>query len=338
MKKIVRKLFTHNRPVPLIKPKFNNLHFTHSISTFGKKNKKKVFYVINRPKGSGFFSNFFFVLNHIKYSLDMGFHPIVDMKNFSTIYNEVSGKYKNLNLWDIFFHNTSKVKLHDVYKSNNVIFSSNKFPENTFFSDWNKRNLKKISDKYIKIKNEFQTKKKMYIKQNFKGKILGVHFRGTSYKTARNHSLQPNEKIMIELINNLLSKYKYKKIFLITEERKYLDSLKKNFGDKLIFYKNSYRSYKDDAFKVYPRKNHRYFLAEDTFVETLILSCCDGIISNTTNVEKAARFFSKKKQKIHKIFLGFNSNNKYVARYKWYLKSFLHQSIGGLKIISTKNI
>jgi len=47
---------------------------------------------------------------------------------------------------------------------------------------------------------------------------------------------------------------------------------------------------------------------------------------------------SKKKQKIHKIFLGFNSNNKYVARYKWYLKSFLHQSIGGLKIISTKNI
>ena len=109
-------------------------------------------------------------------------------------------------------------------------------------------------------------------------------------------------------------------------------------NEGLIYYKPSYRSLKDDAFKIYPRKNHRYFLAEDALVETLILSECNGIISNTTNIEKAARFLSKKKQKIHKIFLGTNSNNKYVARYKWHLKSFLPSSIGGLKILSKKNI
>ena len=71
--------------------------------------------------------------------------------------------------------------------------------------------------------------------------------------------------------------------------------MKNEFSNKLIYLKNSYRSYKDDAFKIYPRKNHRYQLAEDTLVEALILGECNGIVSNTTNIEKAARFISRKK-------------------------------------------
>ena len=100
----------------------------------------------------------------------------------------------------------------------------------------------------------------------------------------------------------------------------------------MIFY-NSHRSYKNDAFKIYPRKNHRYKLGEETLVETLILSECDGIISNTTNIEQAARFISKKKQTVHKIYLGTNSRNKYIARWLWYIKTYLPKSLGGLKII-----
>ena len=141
---------------------------------------------------------------------------------------------------------------------------------------------------------------------------------------------------MIDLINSLIKKNNYKKIFVITEEQIYLDGLKKEFKDMLIFYE-SYRSYKDDAFKNYPRKNHRYKLGEETLIETLILSECDGIISNTTNIEKAARFISQKKQKIHEIYLGTNSRNKYIARWLWYIKSFLPENMGGLKIIRSRS-
>ena len=141
---------------------------------------------------------------------------------------------------------------------------------------------------------------------------------------------------MIDLINSLIKKNNYKKIFVITEEQIYLDGLKKKFKDKLIFYE-SYRSYKDDALKKYPRKDHRYKLGEETLIETLILSECDGLISNTTNIEKAARFISQKKQKIHEIHLGTNSRNKYIARWLWYVKSFLPENMGGLKIIKIKN-
>ena len=35
---------------------------------FGEKNKNKIFYVINRSPGAGFFSNLTFVLNHMEYA------------------------------------------------------------------------------------------------------------------------------------------------------------------------------------------------------------------------------------------------------------------------------
>jgi hypothetical protein len=332
MKKIIRNIFTHNKPKIIINLKINKNNYESYLNNYGKNNKNKTFYIIKREVGSGFFSNFFFVLNHLRIAEKYNFIPAVDMKNFKTIYNEISSKYKNKNIWDLFFEK-NKFTLDEIYKSKNVIFSSNKLPSDTFLLDWNKNNLKKIFRKYFKIKKHIFLKKNKFIKNNFKRKIIGVHFRGTSYKNARSHSLQPNVKIMVTFLDKIIKKFKYKKIFLITEEQNYLDKLIAHFGNKIIYYKNSYRSYKDDSFKVYPRKSHRYQLAEDTFVEALILGECDGIVSNTTNIEKAARFFSRKKNVIHEIFLGLNSNNKYIARFLWHLKSLLPERLGGLRII-----
>ena len=335
MKQIIRRIFTHNRPKTIINSKMKERAYDYQIKNFGTKNKNKIFYVIKREKGSGFFSNFFFVLNHLRVAERYNFIPIIDMKNFKTIYNDTYGKFKNKNIWDLFFEKKINFKLDEVYKSKNVIFSSNKFPSDTIF-DWNKNNLKNVFKKKIKINKNIILKKNKFIKENFSGKIVGVHFRGTSYKTARTHPLQPNPKIMINLIHKLISKYNYDKIFLITEKKEFLNIMKNEFSNKLIYLKNSYRSYKDDAFKIYPRKNHRYQLAEDTLVEALILGECNGIVSNTTNIEKAARFISRKKRIIHEIFLGLNSNNKYIARFLWYLKSLLPEKLGGLRIIKYK--
>ena len=160
MNKILRNLLTHNRPKPLLKIKKNTNQFNNLLCSFGKKNKNKFYYVIKRTKGSGFFSNFFFVLNHIRVAENSGFIPVVDMKNFKTIYSEISGKYKNKNLWNLFFNNISNIKLENVYKSRNVIFSEDLFPADTIFFDWKKNNLKNIFNKFIKINRKLILKKK----------------------------------------------------------------------------------------------------------------------------------------------------------------------------------
>ena len=47
----------------------------------------------------------------------------------------------------------------------------------------------------------------------------------------------------------------------------------------------------------------------------------------------AAINLSKKKQNKHEIFLGYNSRNKFIARWLWYIKRLLPKYIGGLKVI-----
>ena len=294
------------------------------------KNKKKIFYIINRTPGSGLFSNVNFVLNQLLICKKSKFIPIIDMENYKTIYNENKKIFNTYNAWEYYFKKLNKYKLEDVYKSKNIIIK-NKNQRIKF------QMSNKIFDKY---KNKiiphfrFKTLSHKFIEKNFNknDKILGIHFRGTSYKTAVGHALPPTPKIMSEFTDSLIKKYKYTKIFLVTEETKYLNFFKKKYKNK-CYYLNSFRSKNNEAFKIYPRKLHRYRLGAETLVEALVLSKCNGLAYIKSNLISAAIFFSSFKQNKHEIFLGFNSRNKFTARWLWYLKSILPKNFGGLKII-----
>ena len=342
MKKLLRKfiLFLFNesfffddqaKPIKKLNNKFLNLKPFKKYS-FGQKNKNKSFLVINRSPGAGIFSNVTFVINYFLYSKKRDLIPMVDMENFPTIYNEKNKINYTLNAWEYYFQNLNKYKLKDIYKSKNVYFTDSNFIKGMHL-DINTNNLRK-NFRIIKIKKQLLKKKKNYYQKNFlkTDKILGVHFRGSTYKTARGHAFPPTIKIMKEEIKKVLNEYNYNKIFLVTEETEYLREIKKEFGN-ICYYYNSFRMNKLDSFKIYPRKNHRYKLGEETIIETLTLSKCDGLIFIKSNVISAAINLSKKKQNKHELFLGYNSRNKFIARWLWYIKRLLPKYIGGLKII-----
>ena len=46
--------------------------------------------------------------------------------------------------------------------------------------------------------------------------------------------------------------------------------------------------------------------------------------------------FAKKKIKLHEIFLGLNTRNKYLSKYLWLIKSILPTKFGGLKLLDKK--
>ena len=58
---------------------------------------------------------------------------------------------------------------------------------------------------------------------------------------------------MKEKIKEVFNNNSYNKIFLVTEEMKYLKEIKKEFGN-ICYYYNSFRMNKLDSFKIYPRK------------------------------------------------------------------------------------
>ena len=76
---------------------------------------------------------------------------------------------------------------------------------------------------------------KKTLKKFNKKKILGIHFRGTSYKRSAGHPLPATKKQMKEITEKILRDNDVDMIFLVTEELNYLSFFKKNFKNKLYY-------------------------------------------------------------------------------------------------------
>lgn len=309
---------------------------TFYIKTFGPKNPNIKFYVIQRAIGGGMFSNLNYVIHHIKIALELKCIPIIDMKNFPTKYNEKYKVNNSLNAWDYYFYPINKYKLKDVYKSKFVIFADGQTKKNIEFDSFEhlgKAHLK-ICRKHIKIRKEITDEAQLFINKNFpKDRVLGVHFRGTDMKTQERHPLPPTSNQIIKIINQQIKKYKYNKIYLVTEDLKNLSILKKYYSNKILFYNNSFRSNKNNIFEQDSRKNHRYLLGKENIVDMLILAKADKIICSNSHLPDASNFISyPKKIKFIKIDNGNNSENILFAQFFWYIKKNLPAILGGFKI------
>ncbi len=131
-------------------------------------------------------------------------------------------------------------------------------------------------------------------------------------------------------VNNIWKNENFDKIFLCAEEKNYLDFCKNKYPGKLL-YLDSHRSNKNDAFKIYPRNNHRYLLGDEAIKEALILSKCSSLLYVRSNIVNAANYFSERKQNLYEIFNGFNSRNQFLARWMWFFRKHLPKKFYGLK-------
>ena len=333
IKNFIKKNFILQTPATLFSKTENgyiNLNYS-KIFNFGDLNKDKTFYVIKRTPGTGLFSNVVFVLNHLIIAEKFNFIPVVDMENFKTIYNEKKNINNLKNSWNYYFENVSNYSLDEVYKSNKVIIVSDKFFHH-FNYNMEDEIFKKAIIQKIKIKEKFLKISNKIIKKRFGKKTLGVHFLGTSYKQSPGHPLPATVNQMIRLVKKVINKDKIEKIFLATEEVNYLKMFKREFPEKLIYIHGSYRSNKNDAFKIYPRLNHRYKLGREVLIETLLLSKCDSFIYLNSNVSSAAIALNlNPNQKKYKIDNGFNSKNIFIAMFYWYIKKFIPTYLGGFE-------
>ena len=292
---LIKKIITNVGPLPLVQTKSNRLYKkinNSSLISFGKLNKNKYFYVIKRSPGAGMFSNLTFVMNHLLIAHNHNLIPVIDMENFPTIYNEkkkINGTY---NSWEYFFNPVSKYTLDEVYKSKNVFITSNRFLQ-IFTHNIYDQKFKQIRNK-INIKNNLLKKINFFKNKNFKNKkILGIHYRGTSYKTSANHPMPPTKIQMKNLIDEELKNKQYNKIFLATEDLEIFNFLRSIYKQKLIFL-NNFRSKQDNAFKIYPRKKHRYLLGEEIIFESILLSHSNKFIFVQTNVSNFVRMINTK--------------------------------------------
>ncbi len=325
----VKNLFDN----PIAKPKnFRKKFFKNfPIMSVDKFNKKKVkFYIIRvRKSGGGLFSNVLYVLNHIKIAKKNKLLPIVDMQNFYTIYNERNNINKTKNSWEYYFKQISNFTLEKIYNEKKLIFCDPKINLPRNFIE--KRNLKRLFESNIKIKKKFFDYPNDFEKKYFTNKkVIGVHLRGTDMKITPNHSMPPTINQIFNILDKLIIKKKFNRIFLVTDQLSYLVEFKKKYKD-LVCYTNCFRSNKNKIFNLKIRKNHRYKLGKESLEQMLLLSKMKYLISSRSNLSRCAALFSKKSIQCIEIDNGMNSKKIFYAQFKWYIKKNLPEFLGGFK-------
>ena len=337
-KKIYRKIT--DRPISnKLKKKLNfvNHEPAYFYKRFGNKNINKLFYVIKiyekNKEGGGLFSNLLFILRHLIFAENLKAIPVIDLENFYNRYNEKSAVFGEKNSWLYYFKPVSKYTLNEVYQSQNVLITNGFFSKNMKKNYHSDKNLIRIFKKYIKIKKKFLKSANYYEKENFLNKkVLGVHLRGTDRKTTTNHPFPPTITQMYQLIDDAINKYKFNKIFLITDQEKYLKLFQIKYKNLLCFRKETFRSNQSKIFDLKVRKNHRYEIGRDNIEEMLILSKLEYLICTTSNLSQASCLISKNNINYMEVEEnGWNSDNLLIAQIKFYVRDSLPYFLGGFK-------
>ncbi len=315
------------------------------VKSFGEKNPDKTFYVIWRDYlGSGFFSNFVQVLAHMKAAYDLGMTPVVDFKNFKTLYNEKTPVNGTENAWEYYFKQVSPYSLEEVYESKRVFFCNGITPTPEFFNGLSTEEIlnkyrgetyKDFFEKHIHLQDDVKKELEKY-SHFFNQRVLGVHFRGKEMNIAQLHPFGPTVEQMFRYVDEIIIKYEIEKIFMVTEEKDYLDLFIARYGDKVI-YSDAFRVAKVNAYNlINPRPHHRYLLGMEVLIDSLLLAKCNGLLySNSGPSVNAAKMGDH--EFTYCIDNGSNFRKWYLAKYAYRIKKLLPKSFGGLldKITTT---
>ena len=232
LKKILKSNKVINRLVVLYKEKEKHV-------SYGTENPDKTFFVIRRnAPDAGLFSFVITNLGWIKYALDHGYIPVVDMEYYYNTYitRENVGKE---NAWDFYFKQPCGFCLDDIKHSKNIIISSlDAATENPDFKNEDGLRIwKPIADTYLHLSDVVENetnKKENTLFQNTR--VLGVLCRGTDYVATKphGHPIQPDPNLVIEKARITMKKMSCDKLFLATEDQHIFDMFIKAFGEKLL--------------------------------------------------------------------------------------------------------
>lgn len=144
--------------------------------------------------------------------------------------------------------------------------------------------------KYVRVKPHIMKIVEDFTTIHFDDFIIGVHYRGTDKEIeAPRVEYEQVLKSVNELVLELkLEKYK---VFVATDEIAFLDYMKTNFPDNLIYYEDSYRS--NDGKPIHFNKTFSpYKKGEDALVDCLLLSRCDYLIATCSHLSFCSTLFS----------------------------------------------
>ena len=209
--------------------------------SYGEEHPEKTYYLIRRTPGMlGLFSYVATNLGHIKYAVDHGYIPVIDMQNYENTYLPKSLLGKE-NAWEYFFEQPVNISLLDIEHSKNVILSwaesPKEYPGADMTVDADQYAMwKAYADQYLKIKPEIRAKiDQTYDELSSGKKMLGVLCRGTDYTKGHpsRHPIQPELGDLIKKADEMMLREKCELVYLATEDEDVCAAFSSHYKEKL---------------------------------------------------------------------------------------------------------
>jgi len=154
--------------------------------------------------------------------------------------------------------------------------------------------LRKIIQKYFKIKKEIAEIGDTFIKNNNDMQnVLSVHKRGTDHFVSGGHAagqkhLMDYKAVIKPSIERALKDKKCDKIFLATDEQETYDNVKRDFGNILLKYNTELIPTGSDGglhySNAYSDENKKYKLGVDMLTDVTIMAACKYSLCMKSNV------------------------------------------------------
>lgn len=275
--------------------KINHLlfHFNkrYRIVHYGNEDSNLTYYIIrSRGKDEGLLSQYFYVIENVKYALDNSYIPYVDFSDDTCQYHVDYKVNGTDNAWEYYFNQVSNVNAKNIKRKRNVILTgwgkdNNGFKKIDKNIDYYKnKDLKEICNNYCDIKpyiiNEIEINKKKLFKNK---DILGVFIRGTDYTSLKpkGHNIQPSIEELINKIDEFINKYDIKNIYLVTEDYKIYEKLKTKYNDLLIIYGDDFiKNYDGTDFVSEYINEDKYKKGLEYLIKVLLLNECEYLVSS----------------------------------------------------------
>ena len=275
--------------------------------SWGAENPDKIFFVVRRATSKvGLFSLVMTNMGLVRYALEQGYIPVIDMQSNQNTYLEDSQVGK-VNAWEFYFEQPCGYSLEDIQRSKNIILSDGIITDKNIFptyktvkdenqlSDW-----KAFFKKYLRVKTDILEEMEDLKKKLFAGKkTLGVLCRGTDYteQHPKNHPIQPEVTELISKVKRTMQEQNCECIYLATEDEAAYQKFEKSFGSMLRVTeakrcKNVGNVNINDI--SYERDHDRYLKGREYLINILLLAECDCLVAGSAGGTNAALLLNQK--------------------------------------------
>lgn len=229
-----------------------------------------------RHQGIGQMENH--VLAHCIYAAEKGWIPIVDMKNYSSMYQKAS-ELGRVNIWERYYQQPSGYSLEDLPKMKKVLYSVetpwivSSYRQNTELKN-------ELYASYIKVRSDLKKEIDEEWERLTGGteNVLGCVCRGTDVIGLGWENNYPSIDAVIEYLD--LVKDNYDKIYLATEDQDMYERITGHFGSCIAAYgQQRYRVEKGKYLIDYEdrRENGQYLRGREYLFVLEMLSRCAAV-------------------------------------------------------------